>query len=348
MPDLGEKRARMIAASPKLSHPTTGSETRDVVTDPAELLAVLGLPDELLPAARRAAERFGLRVPRHYIARMRPGDSTDPLLRQVLPLGAELEPAPGFDGDPVGDLASSRSPGLLQKYAGRALLVTTGACDVHCRFCFRREFPYDQQLASGSRLDAALERVAADRSIAEVILSGGDPLVLSPRRLGGIVAAIAAIPHVERLRVHTRQPIVAPDRISDDLLAAFQGARASLVMVVHANHPHEVDEAVGRSLARCAVRGFTLLNQTVLLRGVNDDAATLAALSERLFACGVLPYYLHQLDRVSGAAHFAVPEAEALRLHAALLERLPGYLVPRLVREVAGAKFKTPVSGSPG
>lgn len=346
MPGLREKRARMIAASSQHSHPATGSDAGGVITDPAELLTVLGLPDELLPAARRAAQRFGLRAPRHYVARMRPGDAADPLLRQVLPLGAELEAVPGFDGDPVGDLASSRSPGLLQKYAGRALLVTTGACDVHCRFCFRREFPYDEQSAAGARLDAALEQVAADPAISEIILSGGDPLVLSPRRLGGIVAAITAMPHVVRLRVHTRQPIVAPERIRDELLDAFSGARAHLVMVVHANHPRELDDDVGRVLERCAVRGFTLLNQAVLLRGVNDDATTLTALSERLFACGVLPYYLHQLDRVSGAAHFAVPDAEALRLREALLERLPGYLVPRLVREVAGAKSKTPVSGS--
>jgi EF-P beta-lysylation protein EpmB len=345
MPALFEKRARMIPASSQHSHPATGSHTAGVITDPAELLDALDLPADLLPAARRAAQRFGLRVPRHFVARMRPGDVADPLLRQVLPLDAELERTAGFDGDPVGDLASSRSPGLLQKYAGRALLVSTGACDVHCRFCFRREFPYDQQLATGARLEAALAEVAADPDIGEVILSGGDPLVLSPRRLRAIVTSIAAIPHVERLRVHTRQPIVAPEQVGGDLLEAFAGARPGLVMVVHANHPREVDADVSRALGRCAVRGFTLLNQTVLLRGVNDDIATLAALSERLFACGVLPYYLHQLDRVSGAAHFAVPDPEALRLHAALLERLPGYLVPRLVREVAGAKSKTPVSG---
>jgi EF-P beta-lysylation protein EpmB len=264
----------------------------------------------------------------------------------VLPLAAELEHVPGYGPDPVGDLASSVAPGVLHKYAGRALLIATGACDVHCRFCFRREFPYGEQLASGARLDQALAHIAADRTLHEVILSGGDPMVLAARRLRAIVEAVAAIPHIRRIRIHTRQPVVDPASIDESLLECLGSARLPLVVVIHANHPRELDAQVENALARLAVRRITLLNQTVLLRGVNDDLATLAELSERLFAAGVLPYYLHQLDRVQGGAHFEVDDARALALHDGLRECLPGYLLPRLVREVAGANSKTPVSGS--
>lgn len=316
-------------------------ELAGAVRDPAELLALLQLDPALLPGARAAAEQFPLRVPRGFVARMRPGDPDDPLLRQVLPLASELETVPGFVADPVGDLEVSLTPGLLQKYAGRVLLVTTGACGVHCRYCFRRHFPYGQESPRGKGLDLALERIAGDPEISEVILSGGDPLSLSDERLVGLIERIEAIPHVRRLRLHSRQPVVLPSRVTEALARSLAASRLQSVMVIHANHANELDNAVLGALDRLRVAGVTLLNQAVLLKGVNDSVAALADLSETLFAGAVLPYYLHLLDPVQGAAHFEVAEDRALGLIEALRARLPGYLVPRLVREEAGAPSKT-------
>ncbi|MDD3517299.1 MAG: EF-P beta-lysylation protein EpmB [Chromatiales bacterium] len=312
------------------------------VTDPCELLRLLALDPDLLPAAVLAARDFRLRVPRGYVARMRPGDPDDPLLRQVLPLAAELERLPGFVTDPVGDLAAMPGPpGLLHKYHGRVLLIATGACAIHCRYCFRRHFPYEDAQAASDDWQAALAHIAADPSIREVILSGGDPLALSDRRLSKLVGALDAIPHVERLRLHTRLPIVLPERIDDALLVWLSASRLHKIVVAHANHAQEIDDAVRVALRALADTGATLFNQSVLLRGVNDDVDTLADLSETLFAAGVLPYYLHRLDPVQGAGHFDVPDDEARSLMQALVARLPGYLMPRLVREIPGQAAKT-------
>jgi len=315
-----------------------------LVRDPAELIARLQLDPALLPAARRAAELFPLRVPEAFVARMRPGDPDDPLLRQVLPLGAELDDVTGFAADPVGDGAAMAGGGVLHKYRGRALLVATGACAVHCRYCFRRHFPYAEANASADGWQGPLDYLRNHIDIAEVILSGGDPLTLSDRRLQALVDELAAIPHLQRLRVHTRLPIMDPARINETLLRWLTGSRLTPVLVIHANHANEIDAEVTAALVRLREGGVTLLNQAVLMRGVNDDVDALAALSERLFAVGVLPYYLHLLDRVQGAAHFEVPEDEALALHAALAARLSGYLVPRLVREEAGEPGKTRIA----
>jgi len=246
--------------------------------------------------------------------------------------------------DPVGDLPSATAPGLLHKYQGRALLVATGACGVHCRYCFRREFPYAEHLTGSARFKPALELIGRDPSVSEVILSGGDPLSLSNARLMELGAALDGISHLRRLRIHTRQPIVLPERVDTGLLDWLASRRLATVMVVHANHPAEIDEAVVTALHAVAARGVTLLNQSVLLKGVNDSADTLQELSERLAEGRVLPYYLHLLDRVRGAAHFEVTESRGRELIEALRERLPGYLVPRLVREQAGAGSKTPVA----
>ena len=313
------------------------------ITDPAELLDVLGLGPEWLPAARDAGRAFPLRVPRGFVARMRRGDPNDPLLRQVLPLAAELLPAPGFGTDPVGDRAAEQAPGVLHKYQGRVLLTATGACAVHCRYCFRRHFPYERANASADGWSVALDTIGADISITEVILSGGDPLTLSDRRLADFVQQLARLPHVTRLRVHSRLPVVLPERITPSLCDALAGTRLRVVMVLHANHARELDAPVRQACARLAERGFLLLNQSVLLRGVNDSVEALVELSETLFAAGVLPYYLHQLDRVQGAAHFEVSDQSALALHAGINACLPGYLVPRLVREVPGAPGKSPL-----
>lgn len=316
---------------------------RDSVTDPLELLRLLGLEAQagrLLPDADTG---FALRVPRGFVARMRPGDPDDPLLRQVLPLAAELAPQPGFAVDAVGDLAARSAHGVLQKYAGRALLIATGSCAVNCRYCFRRHFPYAEETAATGRWREAVAAIAADPGLDEVILSGGDPLSLSDPKLAELTAALREIPHVRRLRLHTRLPVVLPERVDAGLLAWLDALPLQKVVVLHANHANEFDERVDAACSALRARGCTLLNQAVLLRGVNDDADSLAALSERAFAAGVLPYYLHQLDRVLGAAHFEVADAAALTLVEALRQRLPGYLVPRLVREIAGEKSKTPL-----
>lgn len=337
----------MIPATPLLRHPAPPAwqqALRDCVCDPQELAECLGLGEEWVKTARRAAARFPLRVPRSYLARMRHGDAADPLLRQVLPLDAELVDTPGYVADPVGDLAALAGQGLLHKYHGRALLVTTGACAIHCRYCFRREFPYGEQHAGREAFASALEAIRADASITEVLLSGGDPFTLGDRRLAGLLAGLEAIAHVQRVRVHTRLPVVLPERIDDDFLGMWNAPRRlQRIVVIHANHAQELRgaEVVRGALGALQSSGTTLLNQSVLLRGVNDSIAALEDLSVALFESGVLPYYLHVLDPVRGAAHFDVPETEARNLHSALTARLPGYLVPRLVREVAGAPAKT-------
>lgn len=311
--------------------------------DPRELLQRLDLPMTLLPAAESAARLFPLRVPEPWLARIRPGDPDDPLLRQVLPLAAEHETPAGFTADPVGDAAAEANPGLLHKYHGRVLLITTGACAIHCRYCFRRHFPYTESQAGRDDWRATLAWLDAHPEVDEVILSGGDPLTLSDRRLATLTEALAQRPQVRRLRLHTRLPVVLPDRITPGLMALLKGPW-EVVWVIHSNHAQELDSTVAGALARLREAGHWLLNQTVLLRRINDDADTLAALSRQLFQLGVLPYYLHLLDRVQGAAHFEVTELRARALAAELAARLPGYLVPRLVREEAGEPAKTPVT----
>lgn len=323
--------------------PRWQQELARAITEPAELLRELALDLALLPAARAAAARFPLRVPRGFVARMRQGDPDDPLLRQVLPLAAELSPVPGFMADPVDDQAARAAPGVLHKYHGRVLLIATGACAIHCRYCFRREFPYSENHAGGDSWRPALNYLSQDHSLREVILSGGDPLSLSDRRLGALLAELERIPHLERLRIHSRQPIVLPERVDDGLLDLLARTRLRPILVIHANHPREIDETVRRVLERLAGIGVTLLNQSVLLRGVNDTVPTLVELSEVLFAARVLPYYLHLLDRVQGAAHYEVNETEAWTIMEVLRQRLPGYLVPRLVREQPGQLAKTPL-----
>jgi len=316
-------------------------ELTEAITDPADLLRVLELDPGLITAAQAAAELFPLRAPRGFVARMRKGDPHDPLLRQVLPLGAETTTASGFMDDPVGEVQAMPVPGLLHKYHGRVLLIATGACAIHCRYCFRRAFPYAKAGTTDWR--SMLSYLNQDASLSEVILSGGDPLVLSDGRLAKMIVGLGAIPHLRRLRIHSRLPVVLPERVDQGLLALLKRSRLQPVMVLHANHPQEIDEAAGAAITRLRSAGVSLFNQAVLLKGVNDSAAILAELSETLFSFGVIPYYLHLLDRVRGAAHFEVAEDQAVAIMAALRRRLPGYLAPRLVREQAGAAAKIPV-----
>lgn len=316
---------------------------RDAVRDPAELLGLLGLEELAGRMSAAAAAQFPLRVPRGFVARMRHGDPNDPLLRQVLPLDDEERLVPGFALDAVGDNAARAGAGVIRKYRGRALLVATGSCAINCRYCFRRHFPYAEDTAARGQWAEALAIVAGDASIDEVILSGGDPLSLADGKLGELTDALQRIPHVRRLRIHTRLPVVLPERVDDGLVAWLRGLPSPVTVVLHANHANEFDAAVDAALARLRDAGCLLLNQAVLLKGVNDSVDALAELCERGHRAGVLPYYLHQLDRVSGAAHFEVADAAALALHRDLAARLSGYLVPRLVREVAGDPGKRPL-----
>ncbi|MFM9067007.1 MAG: EF-P beta-lysylation protein EpmB [Planctomycetota bacterium] len=316
---------------------------KTAVRDPRELCRVLELPAEYQEAAVRAAQTFPLFVPRGFLARIRPRDPADPLLLQVLPLHAELSEHPGFTFDPVQDSAAQTRPGLLQKYAGRVLLITTGACAIHCRYCFRRHYPYADAPHALADWLPALQEIAADPTIEEVLLSGGDPLSLVDQRLAELLEQLAAIPHVRRVRWHTRLPIVIPERVTPELIALLRSTRLMNLFVVHCNHSQEIDESVAAALTQLVDQGIPVLNQTVLLRGINDSAAALAALSRRLLDCKVLPYYLHQLDRVAGAAHFEVPVAQGLAIVAQLRTELPGYAVPRYVQEVPGAPSKLPV-----
>lgn len=313
---------------------------RDAVRDADELCRLLDLPADAARVAKSAAGQFPLFVPRGYLARMRPGDLMDPLLRQVLPLAHEVREVPGFVADPVDDAAAIRQPGLLQKYHGRVLLITTGTCAVHCRYCFRRNFPYDAGPRSLEDWRPAIEEIAADDTIREVILSGGDPLTLVDATLAYLVEELSEIPHLHRLRIHTRLPIVIPERVTDSLIELLRASGLATIVVIHANHANELDEHVAQSLAKMTDVGIVLLNQAVLLAGVNDSAEAQAALCERLVNLRVMPYYLHQLDRVAGTAHFEVPVAIGTSIIEELKARLPGYAVPRYVQEVAGAANK--------
>lgn len=323
--------------------PRWQQEMARAIREPEELVAHLQLPAWLVPAARRAAQQFPLRVPHAYLARMQRGDPADPLLRQVLPLAEEYKPVEGFDTDPVGDLAAMATQGILQKYRGRVLLTVTGACAVHCRYCFRRHYPYAEANPTRARWQGALDYLQRETSIHEVILSGGDPLSLGDDSLAAFVSRLEAIPHIRTLRIHTRQPVVLPSRIDDSLLQWLSATRLQTVVVIHANHANELDDSLAGGLRELKRHVGALLNQSVLLAGVNDERGALVALSQRLFECGVLPYYLHTLDRVAGAAHFEVPMSVARQLHAELRAHLPGYLVPRLVREIPGEPAKTPL-----
>lgn len=314
---------------------------KNAVRDPRQLVARLGLAPDWLPGAVAGAGEFPVFAPEAYIAKMKFGDPQDPLLLQVLPRQEELLETPGFVRDPVGDAAAKLGPGLLHKYAGRALLITTGACAIHCRYCFRRHYPYSESPRSVAQWEPALEQLAADPSIHEVILSGGDPLTLVDATLAELAQRLASIPHLVRLRVHTRLPIVIPERVTNELLAWLRGTRLAPIMVVHANHPRELDAPVLKSLGKIVDSGVPVLNQAVLLKGINDDADTLVELCERLINARVLPYYLHQLDRVAGAAHFEVPLARGRELIAELRSRLPGYAVPKFVTEQPGESSKS-------
>lgn len=316
---------------------------RNGIASVRELLDTVQVDPSRIDAIQPSRKEFPLRVPRSYAARIRKGDPADPLLLQVLPLYAEQKDVPGFVRDPLRE-SGVASQGVLKKYSGRVLLVTTPACPVHCRYCFRRHFPYADQVAAKDRWEPALQALRGMTDVTEVILSGGDPLSLSSPRLSELLHLIEDLEHVDTVRIHTRFPIVLPERVDRDLLKLLVDTPLNTVMVVHCNHANEIDRSVHAALDAVAATGTRLLNQSVLLKGINDSADRLASLSRALFHCGVLPYYLHLLDPVSGAAHFDVPASRGIELIKELRNRLPGYLVPRLVREEPGEPGKTAIA----
>jgi len=317
---------------------------KSAVREPDELIDRLQLPARYLAPARQAAREFPVFAPLDFIRRMEPGNPHDPLLRQVLPLDLELSPGEKDRKDPLEEASAIQTPGLLQKYAGRALLIAAGACAIHCRYCFRRHFPYQEAPRSLAAWQPALQMLADDPSLDEVLLSGGDPLTLVDSQLGALMSQIAGIEHICRLRIHTRLPIVIPERVTDELLANLKGNRLTMFVVVHANHPAEIDDRVGVALRRLLDQGITVLNQAVLLKGVNDSLDALIGLSRQLINLGVVPYYLHQLDHVAGASHFEVPVSQGRQLVKAMREHLPGYAVPRYVVEKPGGSSKEVIS----
>ncbi|MDW3778388.1 EF-P beta-lysylation protein EpmB [Kluyvera cryocrescens] len=315
----------------------------DVLTDPDELLRLLNIDaDENLLAGREAKRLFALRVPRAFVARMEKGNPNDPLLRQVLTSQEEFIAAPGFSTDPLEE-QHSVVPGLLHKYRNRALLLVKGGCAVNCRYCFRRHFPYADNQGNKRNWQAALDYVSAHPGLDEIIFSGGDPLMAKDHELDWLLTQLESIPHIKRLRIHSRLPIVIPARITDTLVTRFERSSLQILLVNHINHANEIGVEFRAAMKHLRLAGVTLLNQSVLLRGVNDNAQTLANLSNALFDAGVMPYYLHVLDKVQGAAHFLISDDEAREIVRELLTLVSGYMVPKLAREIGGEPSKTPL-----
>ena len=319
-------------------------ELKELIQDPKTLIERLQLGAEWLEPALRASALFPLRLTESYLSRIRPGDPNDPLLLQVLPLGVELDNPPGYTDDPLEERHFNPVPGLVHKYRSRVLLIAATQCAINCRYCFRRHFPYDDYQLSRPEWQQALDYVRRTPEVNEVILSGGDPLSLGDKQLAWLVQQVGGIQHVKRLRIHTRYPIILPSRLTTELVDAIRHPRLRTILVTHCNHPQEIDQAVCAGLHTLREGGIQLFNQAVLLKNINDNSRILATLSESLFEAGVLPYYLHLLDKVQGAAHFAVEDTDAKTLYGELLTLLPGYLVPRLVRETPHEGSKTPVS----
>ncbi|AEW44282.1 putative aminomutase [Serratia symbiotica str. 'Cinara cedri'] len=315
----------------------------NVITNPNELLHLLSLDmhPELLQE-HDASRLFALRVPRVFVARMRPGDVNDPLLRQVISTKEEFIASPGFVIDPL-DEQCTILPGLLHKYRNRALLLVKGGCAVNCRYCFRRYFPYHDHHGNKSNWRQAITYIRQHSELDEIIFSGGDPLMAKDHELSWLIDELATIPHLKRLRIHTRLPVVIPARITPGLCKLLSVSRLQVLMVTHINHANEIDSELQAAMVHLRLSGVTLLNQSVLMRRINDNADTLAALSNALFDIGILPYYIHMLDKVEGAAHFMVSDDEARAIMQDMLSKVSGYLVPRLVREVGNKSSKMPL-----
>lgn len=322
------------------------SQLSDLITDPVQLLNTLQLPESLLRGANLATASFKLRVPRAFVAKMQLGNPDDPLLLQVLPHHLELEEHPEFVTDPLGEEHANQQPGVLHKYKSRFLLTLTGACAVHCRYCFRRHFPYQDNLPKQQDWLNIKQYIESQPDINEVILSGGDPLTLSNRKLAEWIERLSSIKQLKFLRIHSRVPIVIPNRVDEQLISILKNSRLRIIVVIHSNHAAELDDFTCGKLNQLVEQKIVVLNQAVLLKGVNDSAQTLIDLSYRLFDAGVMPYYLHVLDKVKGAQHFDLDSSDIEQIYKDVLANLPGYLVPKLVREIAGENNKTPLFGT--
>lgn len=322
------------------------SQLSDLITDPLELLQLLQLsPEQLLSGAILASEQFKLRVPRAFVQKMTLGDPLDPLLLQVLPHHLELEEHPNFVTDPLGEEQANQQLGVLHKYKSRFLLTLTGACAVHCRYCFRRHFPYQENLPKNEDWLNIKNYIESQPDINEVIFSGGDPLTLSNRKLKLWIERLELLPQLKFLRIHSRVPIVIPNRVDKELVSLLKNSRLRIIVVLHSNHANELDDFTCAKISELVEQKITVLNQAVLLKDINNSAQILADLSYRLFDAGIMPYYLHVLDKVKGAHHFDLSSEEINLIYKDVLENLPGYLVPKLVREIAGEKNKTPLFG---
>lgn len=322
------------------NEPNWQKELADAVSDVASLYQLLELP---LPEQVHTPNKFPLRVPHAFINKMKKGDPNDPLLRQILPDIAESLPVAGYTADPLGENAHNPMKGLLHKYQSRALITVTGACAVHCRYCFRQHFDYGANLPNSQDIRQICHYIANDKRINEVLLSGGDPLNINNRRFNEWIGALSAIDNIKTIRIHTRMPVILPNRIDDELIEILANCPKNIIMVLHINHPNEIDDALAQKCQILKNHGVVLLNQSVLLKGVNDDVETLCQLSHALFGVGVMPYYLHVLDKVAGSAHFDLPIDRAIQIYWQLLEKLSGYLVPKLVQEMAGKPYKVPI-----
>jgi len=331
----------IISTSSHASPLSWQKQLSNIVTDAQQLIDYLQLPQSYYDDIHQALQQFPLKVPEAFLARIKKGCLDDPLLRQILPLAVELEQHPEFSLDPLLELDANPVSGIIHKYPGRVLLIPTSACAIHCRYCFRRHFPYGDNTPTRSQWNQSLDYIRSDTSIEEIILSGGDPLACSDRQLSWLNEQLSSIQHVKRLRIHSRLPLVLPDRIDANFLHWSRNSRLQVIVVVHCNHAQEIDNSVGEAVEKMRRAGIMMFNQTVLLRGINDNLATLASLSKKLIEVGVAPYYLHLLDKVQGAQHFDLPVQQAITLHRQLRDSLPGYMVPQLVQERAGELSKT-------
>ncbi|MCJ2378138.1 EF-P beta-lysylation protein EpmB [Vibrio sp. ZSDZ34] len=314
----------------------------NAISDPSTLLKELEIDLEPWEAGLAARKLFPMRVPQSFVDRMEKGNPQDPLLRQVLPLGEEFEVHEGYSSDPLQE-QDNPIPGLLHKYSSRVLMILKGGCAVNCRYCFRRHFPYQDNRGNKATWQQALDYITQHPEVDEVIFSGGDPLMAKDEELAWLIDKLASIKHVKTLRIHSRLPVVIPDRVTNFLCQALQGTRLNTVLVTHINHPNEVDDSVTMAMSKLKLAGVTLLNQGVMLKGINDNIETQVTLSHKLFSAGILPYYMHVLDKVQGAAHYFVSDQQAKHIMRGVIERVSGYLVPKLTREQAGKRSKTPL-----
>ncbi|MGE3920417.1 MAG: EF-P beta-lysylation protein EpmB [Gammaproteobacteria bacterium] len=312
----------------------------NLITDPSLLFEILELDPSYLDQAHKATTLFPLKTTHSFVARMEKSNVNDPLLLQVLPLFAEFSKNDNFTNDPLSEMDVNPIPGLLHKYHGRVLLTLTGSCAVNCRFCFRRHFPYKENMPGTQGFKHIMNYISKDPSINEVILSGGDPLNVNDNYLKKMIGAFSEIKHLKRVRIHSRLPIVLPERITQELMTVLTSTRLKTIMVLHCNHPNEIDEQVQKAVSRLYNTGIPILNQTVLLKKINDNAETLCALSEKLFDSNITPYYLHLPDKVAGTIHFYVSKEFAKQIYREMIQTLPGYMVPKLVEEIPGIKSK--------